>query len=108
MLDPAFFDVVDVEPDVDDLSGGDELGDVAFVELLQLDWHFAYAFATHVIVPLDDLAAFSRFGILGDPSGNGFVIGTRSDEGFEVVGSDAREAEEEIIERAVEVILTAT
>lgn len=103
-LDPLFLDVVDVEPDADDFAGGDELGDVSFEELLEFDGHFGDAFVAHVVVPLDDLARFAGSGVFVDPGADGFVVCSGGDEGFEVVGGDADEAEEEVIERAVEVV----
>lgn len=103
-LDAAFFDVVDVEPEVYDFAGWDVLWDVAFEEFLELDGHVDRSGVAHLVVPGDDLAGFFDFRIFAYPGGYGVVVSAGGDECLEGVAAYACEFEEGFVEGAIEVV----
>lgn len=103
-LQALFFDIIHVEPVVDNPSFGKVLRNVSLEELLQLNRHFADSLEPEVIVPLDDLALFRNIRIFLQPACHFLVRGPRRDLFPEPVRGDAGEFEEEIVERAVEMV----
>jgi len=102
-----FFDVVDVEKENDGAIGGDELGHVFLHVFLESVRELGEAFTAPFVIPFDDLDAFAGLGIFCDPLADFGVGGAGRDDGFEVVAFDFSETEEDVIERAVEVILAS-
>jgi len=100
----SLLEIVDVEPDVDGPVPGDELRDIAFEKFLELDRQFADPLAAHVVVPLDDLAAFAPAGIFLDPGRHGPVLSAGGDELPESFRGQTGEIEEEIVEGTVELV----
>ena len=96
--------VIDVEPDVNWLGGRKKLGNVSLKEFLEFDREFTDALCAHVIVPLDDIAALAGPGIGFDPLCHRIIISTGGDEFPEGVCGDFREAKEEVVEGAVELV----
>ena len=71
---------------------------------MEFDRHVAGAGRAHFVIPSDNFAGFSLFGVGFDPRGNFVVVGSGSHECFEAVGGDFGEIEEDVIERAVEMV----
>ncbi len=54
-LNTSFFDIVNIEPVIDDFVFGKKLRNVSFEEFLEFNRHFADAFVAEFIVPFYDL-----------------------------------------------------
>ena len=96
--------VIDVEPDVNWPGGRKKLGNISLEEFLEFDREITDALCAHVIVPLDDFTAFAGPGIAFDPFGHGIIISAGGYELPEGISGDFREAEEEVVEWAVELV----
>ena len=105
---PFFFRVVNIEEIVDMMPdiGRDKLGDVVFHEFLDPIRHLAKALIAPFIVPSDNLDPRPLLSLLFNPFRDLLVAGPSSDKVLEVFSRDIHKAEEEVIERAIEVIIT--
>ena len=97
LLNPTFFDIVDIEPDTDDFSRWNVLWDVSFKKLLQLDRHVAQVLGAHYIVPGYNLSFPTRLGARFNLTRHFPIICARSHLIPEILGTQLREIEKEIV-----------
>ena len=86
--------------------GRHKLRNVIFHKFLDRIRHLGQAPVAPIIIPLNDFYSRSRFRLSFNPFCDLFVGGAGGDEILELVGRDFRKTEKEVVERAVEVILT--
>ena len=106
MHEALFLGVEDVEEiaDVMDHFGRHVFWNVVFHEFLQLIRELADPLVAPLIVPLDDVDARPLLCILLNPFADGNVVCTGGDEFAQGRSLQLREAEEYIVQRAVEVL----
>ena len=104
-LHPAFFDIVDVEPDAHDLPGRDVLRNIVFEEHLEGEGHLADAHVAHLVIPLHHVFTVLNSRVFGDPIGDGFIVSSGGDEILKLLVIDSGEIKKEAIERTVVVVV---
>jgi hypothetical protein len=106
--DPLLFGIVNVKKVIDVMSqmGRHKLRNVIFHKFLDGIRHLGQALVAPIIIPLDDFYSRSRFRLSFNPFCDLFVRGAGGDAILELVGRDFRKTKKEVVERAVEVILT--
>ena len=104
-LNPTFFNIVDVEPNIDDFARRNVLRNVALEKFLEFDWHIDGPLGAQFVVPCDNLALFPLFGVFPDPIRHGFVVSAGGDEITKGIDADFGKTKEHVVQRAVEMVV---
>ena len=99
-----FFNVIDIKPDVNGVTGRNTLRDIVLKKFLKLDREIADSLSAHVVIPLNDFAALVRIGFVSDPLFNRLVIRTGGHKLPERCSGQSGKIEKEVIQGAVEFV----
>lgn len=104
--DSSLFDVVDVEPDINNFIFGDKLWDISFEEFLEDTREIDGSGIAEFIIPEDNIGFSEPEGFIRDPLFHCIVVGTGGYKILKLRWGDAGKVKELVIEWAVKFIVT--